>query len=208
MLLFSQKTGQLTAVLLDEGHLTDVRTVIASMITVKHLAPSKIRKIGIIGTGLQAQLQLQFLKEVSDCKEIVIWGRDEQKAISLSKKFASSHSIAIARDPTHLADQCNVIITTTASKAPLLDYSSIRKGTHITALGSDTSEKIELSADIIANADLIVADSISQSETRGEIYQARRAGVLNEKKLVELGQVIKGPLSGRMNDDQITVADL
>lgn len=208
MLLFSQKTGELTAILLDEGYLTDVRTVIASMITIKRLAPSKIRKIGIIGTGLQAQLQLKFLEKVSDCKDIVIWGRDKRKAESLSTQFKSSYTITIAQDPTQIADLCNVIITTTSSKEPLLDYSSIKKGTHITALGSDTAEKIELSTDIIANADVVVADSISQSETQGEVYQARQKEVLNEQKLFELGQIINNPQLGRINDDQITVADL
>ena len=39
MLLFSQETGEPVAVLLDEGHLTDVRTAVAGAIGAKYLAP-------------------------------------------------------------------------------------------------------------------------------------------------------------------------
>jgi len=60
MLVFSQLTGQIKAVLLDDGYLTDVRTVIASMITLKYLAPKNPSCIGIVGTGTQAKMLFKF----------------------------------------------------------------------------------------------------------------------------------------------------
>jgi len=68
MLLFSQKTGELLAVLLDEGYLTDIRTAIASMITIKHLAPTNTTCMGIVGTGIQAHLQLEYLHHHISCR--------------------------------------------------------------------------------------------------------------------------------------------
>ncbi len=56
--------------------------------------------------------------------------------------------------------------------------------------------------------DPVVADSIEQCRTRGEIFQAARAGVLDEDKPVELGNVIKHSELRRLSDDQLTVADL
>jgi len=107
-----------------------------------------------------------------------------------------------------LANSCKVIITTTPSQEPLLESSMIKKGTHITSLGSDTSEKIELDPNILNRADVIVSDSIAQSHSRGEVYRARMAKCIDESKVVELGNIIKNPSLGRQNDDQITVADL
>ena len=209
MLLFSQLTGELQAILLDEGHLTDVRTAIASMITLKYLAPRRIEAIGIIGTGIQAHLQLAFLEKVCDCKNIVIWGRNPQKCLAFQKDLKDSpFNINIAHSISELSQLSNVIITTTPSSNPLLEDHQIRKGTHITAIGSDTAGKIELSPMIIKKADIIVSDSIAQSQSRGEIYQARKQSCLDEKKLIELGHIIQNPLSGRTNDQQITVADL
>jgi ornithine cyclodeaminase len=209
MLLFSQQTGALLCVLLDEGHLTDIRTVIASMITLKYLAPAKVDCVGIIGTGTQAKLQLEYLDQVCDCKNVMVWGRNQESAIAFQKHFQNSDfNIKITSSLSELATTCNVIITTTPSRESLLDFSQIKKGTHITALGSDTSDKIELAPSIIKNADIVVSDSIPQSQSRGEVFQARNNQCLDVTKLIELGTLIQNPKLGRKNDQQITVADL
>ena len=209
LLVFSQQTGVLKAILLDEGYLTDIRTAIASMITLKYLAPKEITGIGIIGSGIQAKLQLEYLHTITSCKNIVVWGRTEKKVNDFKRYFNDTdYNITIASSAAEVAEKCNVIITTTPSKKPLLNASQIKKGTHITAIGSDTSEKIELDPNILKKADVIVADSIVQSETRGEIFKARQANCLKEDKLIELGNLIQNPDLGRKNDTQITVADL
>ncbi|TFG92558.1 MAG: ornithine cyclodeaminase family protein [Candidatus Atribacteria bacterium] len=209
MLLFSQQTGELLAVLLDEGYLTDIRTVIASMITLKYLAPKKVECVGIIGTGIQAQLQLEFLNQVCNCTNIMVWGRNKEKTLVFKEKFKNTKfSIEIASTIDELAENCSVIITTTPSIEPLLEAGQIKAGTHITAIGSDTSEKVELSSEVLKKADLVVSDSIAQSHTRGEVFQARKNNCLDESKLIELGNLIQNPNLGRSNEHQITVADL
>ena len=74
-------------------------------------------------------------------------------------------------------------------------------GTHITAVGADTTEKQELDPAILAKADLLVADSVAQCLVRGECPHALRAGLIRQEQMVELGRVIA-------SDDQITVCDL
>jgi ornithine cyclodeaminase len=64
MLLYKQETGEPVSILLDQGYLTDVRTAVAGAIVAKYLAPSNVDKIGIVGTGIQARLQLLYLKNV------------------------------------------------------------------------------------------------------------------------------------------------
>jgi ornithine cyclodeaminase len=209
MLLFSQQTGELLAILLDEGHLTDVRTAIASMITLKYLAPKDVNCLGIIGTGIQAQLQLKFLSQVSNVKNIIIWGRNRDNANLFKSNFSSSDFIIqIAENVEDLARNSNVIITTTSSTEALLFPNYIQPGTHITAIGSDTSEKIELSPQILKNANIVVSDSIAQSFSRGEIFQARKQNYTEDLKIIELGDLIQNPKLGRTNDQQITIADL
>jgi len=84
----------------------------------------------------------------------------------------------------------------------------LQAGTHITAVGSDTPEKQELQATILARADKVVADSISQCLARGEIRQAIKAEQIEQDQVVELGDIIAGKIPGRANETQITVADL
>ena len=54
-----------------------------------------------------------------------------------------------------LTAQCNLIVTTTPAKSPLIRASQVHKGTHITAMGSDDSGKQELEATLLAKADLL-----------------------------------------------------
>ena len=65
MLVFSQKTGVLETVLLDEGFLTNVRTAVAGEIVAKYMAPEKVTTIGVFGTGTMARMQVQILESVT-----------------------------------------------------------------------------------------------------------------------------------------------
>ena len=208
MLLFSQKTGEPKALLLDEGKLTDIRTAAAGALAAKYFAPKTIKAIGIIGTGIQAKLQLQYLQKNNPCKTVWIWGRNTEKANQFKAEFASDHKIYIAKTPSELAKHCNLIVTTTPSETPLLYAKDIQPGTHITAVGSDTSKKQELESELLRKADVVVADSISQSKSRGEIYRARKDGVIPSKKIVELGNAIQKASLQRTNESQISIVDL
>ena len=208
MLIFEQKTGQPRAILLDDAMLTDIRTAIAGQICAQRLS-NNIRKIGIIGTGLQARLQVEYLSKITDCKDVLVWGRNTKK-MNLYKDDMKKlgFEVVLAESAKSVASECNLIITATASNEPLLNENDILNGTHITAMGSDTPGKRELGPGIIKSADLVVADSIDQCQERGEIACALRDGDISKQQIVELGDVLSGKKLGRQNEKQITVADL
>ncbi len=209
MLLFSQMTGQLEGILLDEGYLTNVRTAAAGAVAAKYLAPNIIRRIGIFGAGVQGRLQLIYLKTITSCRDVMVWGIN-QKELDIYKKDMEKQgfNIQATMDAEDIASKCNLIVTATPSKSPLLHTSQIRPGTHITAMGSDTPEKNELDPGILEKADIIAVDSLSQSRSRGEIFQASRSGRLDQNKIFELGNVIQQPEFHRQSEEQISVADL
>jgi len=118
------------------------------------------------------------------------------------------YTVQTTLEAAEVTEECRLIITATPSEIPLIDVKQIRPGTHITAMGSDTHVKQELDPKILQIADVVVADSIEQCLTRGEISKALQAGLINKEDLIELGDVITGRQSGRTSDKQITVADL
>ncbi|WP_133471657.1 ornithine cyclodeaminase family protein [Paraglaciecola marina] len=208
MLLFDQKTGVPKAVLLDEGYLTDLRTAAAGALAAKYFAPKNINAIGIIGTGIQAKLQLKYLQEITECKKVWVWGRNKSNAEAFVRELGSDYDIHIASSPQEVASHCNLIVTTTPSEAALLNADDIQPGTHITAVGSDTSTKQELASELLNKADLVIADSIPQSHSRGEVYRAVKDSAINSEKVVELGTAIQDIKFQRTNEQQITIADL
>ena len=207
MLLFSQKTGIPEALLLDEGYLTDVRTGIAGAIAAKYLAPKDVSCIGMVGSGIQARFQLLSLDAVIDTKDVIAWSRNEKHLEKYKKDMeALGYRVKTTLKVSDVA-QCPLIVTVTPSTKPLLKKENIRKGTHITAVGSDTPEKNELDPEILGMADIVVADSISQCLERGEIHHAIEKGVISKDEILELGNVIASK-KGRSSEEQITVADL
>ena len=215
ILVFSQKTGALELVLLDEGWLTDIRTAAAGAVAARHLAPSSVSHIGIVGTGVQAALQLELLRHVVDCRSCIIWGRNSTKVRALIAGLRDRPDFRAwglefqeAPDMEALTSQCELIVTTTSAKAPLIQADHVRPGTHITAMGSDDHGKQELEAAVLGKADVVVADSIPQCVDHGECFHAVHDRLVDEAAIRELGAVIEKPTLGRANDHQITVADL
>ena len=208
MLLFDQKTGQPVSVLLDEGHLTDLRTAAAGALVAKYFAPKQVKAIGVIGTGIQARLQLAFLKKITTCRTVWVWGRNPENVNLFIEDCQSDWNIQVAATTTKLAQESNLIVTTTPSKLPLLKSTDIQSGTHITAMGSDTSEKQELESKILTKADVVIVDSIPQSKSRGEVFRAVQDKAIGQDKVFELGKAIQDKSLHRQNEQQITVADL
>ncbi|MBL6856007.1 MAG: ornithine cyclodeaminase family protein [Rhodobacteraceae bacterium] len=209
MMVFSQKTGHISSVLLEEGELTNHRTAAAGAVAAKCLAPKNVSMIGIVGTGVQSRLQALYLQKITDCRNLVVWGRNKDKVeLAAADMQKMGYEANVVENLNDLCKVSQIIVTTTPATSPLLKREMITPGTHITAMGSDTSDKCELSPEILDLADIVAADSIEQAIQRGEISQALKAGKCNKDKLVELGSIIIDPSKGRTNDQQITIADL
>jgi ornithine cyclodeaminase len=209
MLLFDKQTGMPLCALLDEGYLTDMRTAAAGCIAAKYLAPKNVSCIGIIGTGAQAHYQLKLLSFATKCRKAMIWGRDPAKANKLIQSpDLSEWNCEVAENIDQLTAACNLIVTTTSSSQPLLFNHQIRPGTHITAMGADDFGKQELDPNIFAKADKVIVDSRSQCSHFGDVSHALKAGLIEQSKLIELGNSISNGSLRRTSESEITVADL
>ncbi len=209
MLLFDIKTGQPLAILIDEANLTDIRTGIAGAITSSELASKNVNEVLIVGTGVQARYQAKYICQEMGISKVIFWGRDESKINKIANDINLNNiEIKIEKNLESAVRSSKLIITTTSAKSPLIDSGWVQPGTHITAVGSDTHNKCELDYNILAKANLIVADSIEQNVLRGEIHQALKHDAINEADLIEIGEIFENPEKGRKNDQDITVADL
>ena len=211
MILLDSQTGVIKSVLLDKGYLTDVRTAIAGAIASKYLSNPESSTVAIIGTGIQARMQLEALTLVRDIKNVNVWSRDIKKTHAYIEDVSKNINLNFtAFDNTNeVVNNADILITTTPSKKPLVDYSSLPKGIHITAMGSDAEEKNELEPDIIKNCDVYVPDSQAQTSILGELNHAIKNNLIKSDMIFnDLGKIIINPELGRKNNDDITVADL
>lgn len=205
VLVWSIQTGELLTILEDEGLLTDLRTAAAGAVAAKFLAPKAIDCIGIVGTGTQARLQLEYLQYVTSCRRALVWGRSPERA---RRVYVEGFTIEVLDSVAELVARSQLIVTTTPSPQYLFSADCVQPGTHVTAVGTDGPGKQELDPMLFASADISVVDSRKQCIAYGDAAHAIRAGTIQEEDLVELGEVIDDPARGRTRDNEITIADL
>ncbi len=210
MVLLSARTGQVEALLLDNGYLTDVRTAAAGAVAARHLARADAESAAILGTGMQARLQLKALTLVRPIRRATIWGRDLAKAELAASELAQSLAIPVVAtaDAAAAVAAADIVVTTTPATAPILEADWLRPGQHVTAMGSDQAGKNELSPACLSRADRYVADRLSQTRLLGELRAALAAGTMADAAYPELGAVVAGRAAGRVRQGDITIADL
>jgi ornithine cyclodeaminase len=215
VLLFDARSGEPAALLLDNGFITEQRTAAAGAVAARHLARRDSRVVAVIGCGSQARYQLESLALVLSFREARIYGRRPERARACAEEMARRPGLPqgcrflAAESVRQAVEGADVVVTVTSSREPLLRAGWIAPGTHVTAVGSDGPDKQELEPEVLARADLLVADSLAQCLRLGEIHHAVASGVIAESKVgAELGEITAGLKPGRRGDAETTVCDL
>jgi len=209
VLAFSAKTGATVAIFRDEGWLTSWRTAAAGALAAKAGAPRGVERLGIVGTGHQAELQAVWGASALDVRAVAIWGRDAAKAEHLAVRLRQSgFEVDVMPTLPSLFDHCRVAITCTPSALPILSSDMVRPGTHIVALGADSLGKVELDPRLVARADRIATDDHAQCLDHGDFGFAVRAGLLAENADLSFGEVLAGTVQLRRSETDVTIIDL
>jgi len=209
VMVFDARDGSPAAFLLDGGYLTDLRTGAAGGVAARHLAPRRVERVAVIGTGAQARHQVDALAEVRpDFSEVRIWGRNRDHAARAVEAVQGRRGdrCAVKYLPSVRAavEGAEVVITCTAAREPLVEAAWLAPGAHVTAVGSDGPGKQELDPEILRRADLLAVDSRDQCAALGELQHAPD----QRERAAELGTICAGEASGRIDEAQLTVCDL
>lgn len=214
VLVFDAASGAPAALLFDNGFITDRRTGAAGGVSARHLARRDAGVVGVIGCGLQARHQIEALSRVRTLREIRVYGRNAERARACAADIAATAGVENTRceavDSAEAAVRgADIVLTVTPSREPLVHAEWLSRGCHVTAVGSDGPDKQELHPDVLARADVVVADSRSQCLRLGEIHHAVAHGAIGASDITaELGEITAGSKPGRQSDVQITVCDL
>jgi ornithine cyclodeaminase len=200
VLVFDARTGHLVAMLLDGGMLTDLRTGAAGGVAARWLAPERVDRVAVIGAGIQARKQVEALRCVREIRDVVVWGRDAERAAAAARDVGGT----VARTVHEAVEGADVIVTCTAAREPLVHQGWVKAGAHVTAVGSDGAGKQELDPELLRRADVMAVDSREQCLRLGELQHAPDLA----DRAVELGAICGGTAGGRTDGGQLTIADL
>ena len=211
VLLMDDKNGEVLA-LMDGSFITKFRTGAASGAAFTLFARDDAKIGCLIGTGGQADCQLEAMLAACDLDEVRIVARDfaktEKFTEEMSERFKDSGAKLIAYDDANEAvDGADVIVVVTVSTEPVFDANRVKKGAVVSGVGSYTAEMNEIDPKLFKLADKIYFDSkdacIAES---ADIQIPLREGLVSLEGLTgDIGEYALGEISGREADDEIII---
>ena len=201
-ILLDIPTGKPEAII-NATQLTDMRTGAAGAVACKYLSPKKEVVLGLVGAGRQAQAQVAAIGQELKITGIRVWSRNPAHA-----EHFSTYTKGIECDSTTIERvcDCDVLVTTTPSKTPVVMSEWIHEGIHINAIGADAPGKEELEPALLSRACVFV-DDMAQAVHSGEINVPIQKGLFSKEKIAgTLGEIVLGK-KGRKRQDEITIFD-
>jgi ornithine cyclodeaminase len=206
VVLIDAETGRPAAVL-DGTYLTALRTGAASGAATRILARPDARVLAMFGAGAQAPAQVQAVCAVRPIERVWVVNRTRARAEALIQALRAqgiAAELRVAPSAAAALAEADVVCCATSSPTPLFDDADLRPGTHLNGVGAFTPHMAEVPPAAVARARVFVDQRTAAWAEAGDLIQARDAGLLDERGVVELGQVIAGQAPGRTSDTEIT----
>jgi len=207
ILLLDPDTGALVA-LMDGRYITEARTAAVSAVSARHLARTDAATLAILGTGVQARSHLEALAMVRPLGEVRVWS---PKAASRERFVGDMAGHVGARltaaDSAEAAVRgADLVVLVTSSPTPVIDDDWITPGAHVISVGACRPDQREMDPALVACARLVVdsraAALVESGDVAGGIADGRFTA---DHVLGELGDVVRGHLRVRRDDQDVTV---
>lgn len=179
--------------LLDGTALTTVRTPAVSAVAVKHLARPDASRLVVFGSGPQAWGHAEALRTVLPLTEVVVVGRDQDRASDLAQRLTAGGVDTIVGGPDAVLD-ADIVVCATTAREPLFDGDALREDACVVAIGSHEPSARELDAATLRRADRIVVETADVARREaGDVIQALQSTSIKADDLVELSTAITLP---------------
>ena len=203
--VFDAFTGDMVATL-DGDTVTSLRTGAASGLATMLLANKDATVAAIFGTGVQARTQMEAIISSRSIKKVFVYSRHIKSAQKFSNYISDIHSVHARPGESSDLALADIICTATPSTKPLFLRQDIKDGVHINAIGSFKPLMREIPSEAIISAKVVVDSRSACKKEAGDLIMAA-----NEKEwsfdniYSEIGQISNGKISGRSNDNEVTI---
>lgn len=194
--------GLLPVAVLCGGTITAIRTSAATANATDLLARKDSKALAILGSGEQAQAHIDAIRAIRPIEDLRIWGIDAGAVQALADAKGGRACTTVAQ----AVDGADIVCTVTAASDPILFGKDLSPGTHVNLVGSSFPDKREADDEVVTRSRFYVDYLPSTLDQAGEFLHAREAALVTEDHIIgEIGGVASGDITGRQNDDEITL---
>jgi ornithine cyclodeaminase/alanine dehydrogenase-like protein (mu-crystallin family) len=178
--------------------LTVLRTAALSLVAARLLGGAEAATAAVLGLGAQGRGHVRALLDLGGPRQIRLWDRSRERAASAAEEVAAEAAAAgveVALVPSAVAavDGVALVVTATASPAPLFPDGAAGAARLLIAVGAYRPEMSELPAQTVAGACRVVADDRQAVLAEaGEVVAAVARGDLTPEQVEDLAEVWAG----------------
>lgn len=205
-LLMDARTGE-SLMVFDAQALTLRRTAAASALAARYLARPDCERLLMVGTGALVPHLLEAHAAVRPIRNVLIWGRDPEKAARLAHCLdRRSLKVAATTDLEGAVRGAHVISCATMAMEPIIKGNWLPLGVHLDLVGGFTPAMREADDEVVRRARVFVDTREGALREAGDILQPIASGILREDDIAaDLFELAKGSRAGRRFHDQITL---
>jgi ornithine cyclodeaminase/alanine dehydrogenase-like protein (mu-crystallin family) len=190
--LYHGRTGQIQAII-DMGYLSSLRTGAATGVAAKHLAPTNLKILGVIGPGWQATFQVEAIAKACPIEDVVVFGRNPKKRKAFMKQMGkvTKANWREAESADEVEAVADILVVSTDSSTPVAEGLNLKEETLVASIGANAMVKHEVSANLIRRMDLIVTDDLSTAKgDSGDLIAACQSRIARWEDIVPLEKIV------------------
>ena len=164
VVLFDTETSDLLA-LIEANKLGQIRTGALPAMVSKKLLRAKEQNLCIIGSGYQAETQLEGMISALNIGKISVYSRNFNHAKDFAKRMSEKFKIDIVPfgNAREALASSTVVNTVTDSNNPIFSRSDLGEEYHLNLCGANLPRRREVAEDAIADSEIIVVEDMDQA---------------------------------------------
>ncbi len=164
--------------IIEANRLGQIRTGALSSLGSTLLIDSRKMRLGVIGTGYQAESQVLAHDAVFELEEIRAYSRNGENRDAFRKKMAA-HGIDVIIEETvrGVTRNSEVVCTATNSSEPVITREDFGEAFHVNLVGSNMPWRREASPELLMQSEIVVVEHLEQAMVESsEIMEYVRSG--------------------------------
>jgi ornithine cyclodeaminase len=154
--------------LVDGPALTAIRTAAGAGLATRLLAPGDASVLGMLGAGAMAFDQIEAVRAVRPIERVIVWSRSLEHARALADRVGGE----VEAEADAAVSASAIVSCATPARQPLFAASAVQPDVHINAVGAFTPEMVEVPAEVVRSAFVVVDDREAAASEAGDLLQA------------------------------------
>ncbi len=189
--VFDTRSMDLVAVI-EANRLGQVRTGALPAMVTSRIVRAKNPDICIVGSGFQAETQLEALLAIYGPENVYVYSRNFGNAVSFAERMSRTHGIDIIPVKTVAEGTRNarIINTITNSNEAIFSRKDLGQEYHVNLCGGNLPNRREAAEDVLANSEMVIAENLDQAlKESGEIIGFHKN--YPERQITELKDFVR-----------------